>query len=44
MASKPISTGLESVLGHAEKSYRTVYYRQFYTNIKKKIVKLLAVC
>ena len=29
-----ISSGIESVLGHTEKSYTASYYRQFSTNIK----------
>ena len=38
-----ISGGLEPVLIHTEKSCMTSYYRQFPTNIKIKIRKLIPV-
>ena len=33
------SPGLEPVLSHTDKSYIASYYRQFFTNIKIKIIK-----
>ena len=38
-----ISTGIEPVLSHNEKSCTTSYYKQFYTNIKLKISKSIPV-
>ena len=39
-----MSAGLEPVFSHAEKSCIALYYRQFFTNIKIKIIKLIPVC
>ena len=39
-----LSGGLEPVLSQTEKSYITSNYRQFSTNIKIKIIKLITVC
>ena len=38
-----ISAGLEPVLSHTEKSCIASYYRQFFTNIKIKITRLITV-
>ena len=38
-----ISAGLEPVLSHSEKSCITLYYRQYSTYIKIKIIKLIPV-
>ena len=38
--SRLISAGLEPVLSHTETSCISSYYRQFYTNIRIKILKL----
>ncbi len=38
-----ISTGLELVLSHTEKSGIASYYRQFSTNMKIKIIKSIPV-
>ena len=38
-----ISAGFKPVLGHTEKSCITSYYRQFSTNIKIKIIRLITV-
>ncbi len=38
-----ISTGLEMVFIYTEKSFIPSYYRQFSTNIKNKIIKLITV-
>ena len=39
-----MSAGLEPVFSHTEKSCIALYYRQFFTNIKMKIIKLIPVC
>ena len=36
-----LSAGLEPVLGNTEKSCIAVYYREFSTNIKKKLTQVL---
>ena len=38
-----ISAGLDPVLSHTEKSYIVLFYRQFSTNIKIKIIRLIPV-
>ena len=38
-----IPAGLDLVLSHAEKSCTATYYRQFFTNIKMKRIKLIPV-
>ncbi len=43
LSNQLISTGLEPVLSHTEKSYIASYYKQFPTHIKIKNIKSISV-